>query len=142
MQPSEHLKQMLIGEDIPDPRKLLSRVTNEDAALVLPNFPYSLLTNLEHMRFWQDLWLGKMTGAPRPDILHDWREPDASEFPAIRDRFLDGYNEVMALAESGKHSLSSDQKFYEALAQVGIHNAYHIGQIKLIKRVIRLSKQS
>lgn len=125
-------RQLASGDDIPAPKALLSRIKAEDAARVLPGMPYSLLTNLAHMHFWQDLWLEKIGGAPRRSFLEDWRVPEAAEFPALRSAFLDGFEKACALAES--HPSPEAAKDLVAIA---IHNAYHLGQIKLIKRTLR-----
>ena len=127
--------QLASGVDIPAPKPLLSRIRPEDAARVLPGMPYSLLTNLKHMHFWQDLWLNKIKGGPRPTFLDDWKVPDASEFPALRAAFLKGFDEACALA----HSKPSPEAAKDLVA-IAIHNAYHLGQIKLIKRTLRETK--
>ena len=130
-------RQLASGVDIPAPKALLSRIKPEDAARVLPGVPYSLLTNLAHMHFWQDLWLNKIKGAPRPSFLEDWKEPPTSEFPSIRKAFLEGFEEAGAMANnhpSEEHAL--------VLVSIAIHNAYHLGQIKLIKRALRASTAS
>lgn len=128
-------RQLASGVDIPAPKQLLSRVKPEDAARVLPTMPYSLLTNLKHMHFWQDLWLNKIKGGPRPTFLEDWKVPDASEFPALRDAFLKGFEEACALANANPSPEAAKD-----LVAIAIHDAYHLGQIKLIKRALRASK--
>ena len=127
--------QLASGVDIPAPKPLLSRIKNEDAARVLPGMPYSLLTNLAHMHFWQDLWLKKIRGERQPHFTEDWRVPAPEEFPALRDAFLRGFDEACAIAASGPSS-----EVAATLATIAIHDAYHLGQIKLIKRGLRLTK--
>lgn len=137
-QPTADLfRQLASGVDIPDPRKLLSRIRPEDAARVLPGLPYSLLTNLAHMHFWQDLWLNKIRGAPRPSFLEDWRIPESSEFPSLRAAFLEGFDEACRLAADGP-----DADTAATLTAIALHDAYHFGQIKLIKRALRLTQRT
>lgn len=130
-------RQLASGVDIPAPGKLLSRIRPEDAARVLPGMPYSLLTNLAHMHFWQDLWLKKIRREKLPRFLEgDWRIPEALEFHDLRAAFLSGFDEACGLAESGP-----EPEIAKTLVAIAIHDAYHLGQINLIKRALRLSRR-
>ncbi len=129
---AELFHQLASGKDIPAPKALLSRIRPSDSAQQLPGIPYSLLTYLAHMHFWQDLWLHKIRGGERPSFLDDWKVPDASQFPALREAFLKGFDDACALAKS-----NPSPEVARDLVAIAIHNAYHLGQIKVIKRALQ-----
>ncbi|RMG24536.1 MAG: DinB family protein [Armatimonadetes bacterium] len=139
--------QILEGKDIPTAEGVL-RVKREDAEAELPPLPYSLLVNLAHAVHWQDLWLNQLEGKPNPPIQEvwrtDWRRPDASEYPALRKRFVEGLRRARALAgeEFASHRCESDEKAAEVLLRIAIHASYHIGQMNLLKRALRNTRKA
>lgn len=89
------------------------------------------------MHFWQDVWLRKIKGAPRPSFLEDWKQPEATQFPAIRSAFLAGFEEACDRARS-----NPSEEEAKTLLYIAIHDAYHLGQIKLLKRALTASRKS
>src|ERR1044071_2143871 len=53
----ELFRQIIEGVDIPAAESLLKNITPEKAAMKLDASPYSILTNLAHADFWQQVWL-------------------------------------------------------------------------------------
>ncbi|MCH8274209.1 MAG: DinB family protein [Armatimonadetes bacterium] len=141
---AETLTQVIEGEDIPKPKSLLRNITPEKAARKLPHMPYSILTNLAHTDFWQTLWLNKLKGLPRKSITEDWRVPNPDEWQEVRESFLAGLDEAHAIAAAQpfKHKMRSDEAAVNTLIALAIHNAYHLGQINLLKRAMRLGNES
>jgi uncharacterized damage-inducible protein DinB len=133
----EALRQIIDGDDIPTPRALLN-ISAERAALKLPGAPYSILTNLAHAVFWQDIWLNRLAGKRAQSFLEDWKTPPAEEWPRLRERFLDGLEEATRIARSEpfEHRMKSDAVAIKTLLQLAVHDAYHIGQINLLKRML------
>lgn len=131
-------RQILSGEDIPSPKALLSRLDGVRSAGRLPDAPYSLLGNLYHAVFWHRVWLGRLTGSKRPTWKDDWKEPTGEELDALRQEFLDGLNQALAIVEREpfEHRMESDARALHLLMSLAIHDAYHLGQIKLIKRMM------
>jgi len=131
-------RQILSGEDILRRRLLLARLKPEASAERLPDVPYSLLGNLYHAVFWHRVWLGRLTGGKRPAWKDDWKEPGPEALDALRDEFLDGLNRALAMveAEPFEHRMESDARALHLLMSLAIHDAYHLGQIKLIKRMM------
>jgi len=139
---SSVLNQIWIGADFPPPESILRNVNAEDAAAVPVGFKYSLLTLVEHTDFWQRIWLGRLTGSKKPDFRKDWRIPEPSEWPAVRQGFLDRFQEALSVAnaEPFVHRLDSDETACRVLTQIAVHNAYHVGQFVLVKRAAKASK--
>lgn len=141
---AENFRQIISGADIPAPTSLLSRVRPQDAIAIPPGFPYSMATNLAHTVFWQDLWLKRLRGERAPSITKDWRVPEESEWEACRAEFLSGLDESLDWCTRAvfDHKMRSDEVATKTLTQIAIHDAYHLGQINLIKRVLRNTKAS
>lgn len=130
------LEQIVTGEDIPQIESLLKRMNPETAVMKLENWPYSILTNLEHADYWQRIWLARIEETPKPKLTEDWRVPSADEFPSIREGFLTNLDRARRLAKSWPYGddPQSDKKLH-TLVSLAVHDAYHIGQIKLMARI-------
>lgn len=139
---AEALRQVWEGRDFPPAKRILSNVKAEDAATLPLGFKYSLLTLVEHTWFWQEIWLARLTDRPRPDMRKDWRVPDALEWPEVRRRFLDGFEEALTIASASPfaHKMKSDDAAIESLIQIAVHNAYHVGQFVILKRAAKAEK--
>lgn len=138
------LTQIRDGWDFPKPRQILSTVKAEDAAAIPPGFKYSLLTLVEHTRFWQEIWLCRLRGGKRPDMTKDWRVPEPAEWPGIIKAFLDGLEEAVAIAGADPfvHQAKDDNDAVSKLFQIAVHDAYHVGQFVLVKRAVREAGRS
>lgn len=137
------LQEIRDGRDIPSPSALIGRMKAEDAARELPGFRYSILTYVAHAVLWQDIWLAQLRGGSRPKMIEDWRTPDPSEWPELRQRLLEGLAEAIALAEAGPTAhKKSEEDAMKLLVHIGIHLSYHLGQIKMIKRAIAEEKKA
>lgn len=136
------LEQIADGKDIPPPTSLLNRISISDASALLPHHPYSIATNLAHAVFWQDVWMARLEGGKAPRMTEDWRTPDIAAWPDLRDRFLEGFERARALAAARPfvHAMKSDAAAETTLIRLAIHDAYHLGQINLLKRALRLSR--
>lgn len=138
--------QIIEGWDIPTPSALV-KMKQSDAAVQLPNIPYSLLTNLAHTVTWQRIWLGQLRGEPRESLLEvwkqDWSVPDEKQWDPLRKEFLAGLTEAKDIAESKpfRHKAKSDEKAVETLLKIAIHAAYHMGQMNVVKRSLKLSRK-
>lgn len=139
---AEALRQIIIGKDIPSPRALLRNITADTAAIRLPYFPYSILTNLAHAVFWQKNWLNRLKGIRSRPFTEDWRVPPKEEWDTLRAEFLTGLQEALMLAtrKPSNHKMQSDEIAARVLFEFVIHSSYHLGQINLMKRALRLSK--
>lgn len=134
---AECLRMVIEGDDIPPVNSLLSRITVQAASEQLEGFPYSIITNVEHADFWQRVWLARVQGEKIPSLTEDWRVPGSSEWPQIRRSFIDNLNKAhqLASADPFQHSAKTEQDALKALMNIAVHSSYHIGQIKLMRRV-------
>ena len=136
---AEALRQVWEGRDFPPPKQILSRLPAEDAAKIPSGFKYSILTLVEHNNLWNGIWLGRLVDRKRPDMTKDWRVPKPSEWLEVRSQFLEGLEEAIAIAEAKpfRHKMKSDEVAIQALLQIAVHTAYHVGQFVLIKRALK-----
>ncbi|MFY9234928.1 MAG: hypothetical protein WAO58_10785 [Fimbriimonadaceae bacterium] len=136
----ELYRQIWEGEDIPPPASLLRNIKLETAVLKLPRMPYSILTNLEHADFWQRIWLDKLKGMRAESFMKDWRVPADTEWKAVKASFLQNFQSAMRLAASEpfEHKMKSDEVAVKTLLQLAIHSSYHLGQVNLLKRELRV----
>ena len=118
---------------------MLRNIKAEDSARLPPGFKYSIITLVEHTHFWQRIWLGSLTGSKRPDVMKDWRVPAVEEWQEVRKAFLEGLEQAMSIAEAEPfvHKKKSDETAVDALLKIAVHDAYHIGQIVLLKRAVK-----
>lgn len=139
---AELFRQVWKGGDIPAPDSLLRNITPEAAAIRLTSMPYSILTNLEHADFWQRIWLNRLQGRRAESFVKDWRVPETAEWPAIRASFLANLQAAtdLASAEPFEHRMKSDEAAVRTLVSLAMHTIYHLGQVKLLKRQVRLTK--
>lgn len=142
---AEMIRQILDGVDIPVPEKML-RVSSSSASMRGPGMPYSILENLAHTVYWQDIWLARLSGKKKSvgmkEWTEDWQSPSPGEWDGFRARFLAGLGEALEIAESEpfRHAMSSDDEAERTLIQIAVHAAYHCGQINLLKRSQKLKK--
>ena len=140
---AEMLRQIIEGVDITAPKSLFRNISKERAALRMPGFPYSILENLWHADVWQIIWINKLEGRRNEDIWEkNWRSPHPDEWPDVRASFLANIEKAHAIASAKpfKHKTKSKDAAVKTLIQLAMHDSYHIGQITLIKRVLRKTK--
>lgn len=129
--------QILNGMDIPTPTGLL-RIRKETVSTTNAHLPYPLVTNLAHTVMWQNLWLDKLEGKPKKPSMevwkNDWRLADSEEWDDLRKQFVSGLNRARTLAAEGP----LDAERIETLLRIAVHGAYHMGQLNLLKRSLRL----
>ena len=129
------------GGEFARPDNLLSDLTGEQASAVPPASPYSIGQIVAHTHFWQNANIAAARGEtwPRPTHLEDTFAPVAPEdWPALVTDFLTGIQTCKDLAEQ-KATLTSpareDTSLDYDLAESALHNAYHLGQIVLLRRM-------
>lgn len=132
----ELLRQLIEGADFDAPKRLLN-VKADVACQVLPGTPYSIATQVGHMHYWQRSWLDKIEGKPTkgyPSVAVDFPTIAPEAWTTVRDTFLADLNTAHSYA--GRE----EDMVRKQLMKIALHNAYHFGQIKLLKRMIKASK--
>ncbi|HXH61031.1 MAG TPA: DinB family protein, partial [Fimbriimonadaceae bacterium] len=95
---SETFRQIIAGDDIPAPEGMLRTISAKYVTKRLPGFPYTILENLWHAVFWQNIWLNKIEGKKVRSFMEDWQSPDPSEFPALRKEFVANLEKARKIA--------------------------------------------
>jgi hypothetical protein len=130
---NEVLRQVVEGADFDPPDKLLRNVKADQACKKPDGFPYSIATNVAHADHWNRIWLAKLTGAKAPPTFPDFPVISEEEWDATRSSFLQ--NLELALELSAKEGLG--EREIKHLLKIAVHTSYHLGQIKLLKRLLR-----
>jgi uncharacterized damage-inducible protein DinB len=106
---------------------------------------HSVYRTLNHMSFWQDLYVKRMRG----EVVHGpehaeggWpgpEEPGSSRhWAAALERFRTGLEAMVEQARTGDLERVVDEKngttAVEAIHIIAAHNSYHLGQIVLLRR--------
>ena len=127
----EALNQLIEGRDFDPPGRLLSTVKPDAAVRIPPGAPYSIATNVAHADIWQCVWLAQVEGLPSLKPFPDFPSVTASEWPSVRARFLTNLARARELA-----STDPGVKDEATLLRIAVHGAYHLGQVKLLKRML------
>jgi len=136
--------QLCNGADFDSPEKLLRTVSAEKAAQIPTGSPYSIATNVAHAEIWQRIWLTSLANTPRPNPFPDFPIIEPNDWPNVRQSFLAGLEQARQIAttEPLAHKMKSDDQAIAALSRIALHAAYHLGQVKLLKRQLRIQKTS
>lgn len=122
-------------------------ISGAQAAQVPEGAPYSVTGLLGHMVFWQDFMLARVEGHPVPMPAHDpegWPDVTPKTFETWKRRFFDGLDRARTLAQDPVvlcRALSGTREGdtgARELADLGVHNAHHLGQVILLRRLAGL----
>jgi uncharacterized damage-inducible protein DinB len=138
---AEALRQVIEGMDFADAKRLVN-IRAEMACNQPEGFPYSIATNIWHCDYWNRLWLARLRNQKRPAgniWAEDWQVPIAEDWPEVKKRFLENLDAAweIAKAEPFAHGMKSDEAAIQVLNQIAVHTAYHVGQVALMKRVLK-----
>jgi hypothetical protein len=132
------------GGEFAPPSSLLSDLTEEQAVAVPPGAPYSIAQVVSHMH-WNlrsSLAAVGQEAHPGPEHLDDTFAPIApGSWKGLVEAFLAGIEECKRVAAEKKDAVSparDDTNVDYDLAETALHNAYHFGQIVLLRRMQRL----
>ena len=133
------------------PAAALAGLDPEIAARKPPEAEHSIAEIVAHMAFWQDWFLDRCDGKPRPSPAHadiGWPAVTSVRWDVVLQRFTDGFDRALALANSDERmsqpiapSLEFDHlKTYtqgDALVHIALHNAHHLGQVITLRQQLR-----
>ena len=128
------LRLLREGQDTHAPASVL-KISAARACRKLAPAPYSIAENLAHAYQWQRHWLAKLGVAermPGSPIEWDWLPVAEAEWPEVRRGFLQGLDQAIEFAERVGH----EEQAEFVLNQILIHDAYHLGQCVLLKRLM------
>lgn len=139
----EALRQFLTGNDFEPPERLLADLTPEMAATVPDGIPYSIAQQVAHMVFWQKRWLGRILERPlerKRGKLGDWPAVPPESWEGVRQEFLTGLHEAETVADDENtltKRLANGDTADAVLLMLILHNTYHLGQIALLRQVLK-----
>ena len=135
------------GGQFVDSRRVLDALDWRLAGEKPPGAEHSVRRIAAHLVFWQDLYLERLAGAERPSPPHDaagWPGGDTArderEWKALVARFADGLARAEAAIDSAPLGLTlarwGARTRFAGLNGLAIHNAYHLGQVVLLRRML------
>ena len=130
-----------------DARRALDALDWQAAGEKPPGAEHSIRRITAHLVFWQDLYLERLAGAERPSPPHDaagWPGGDAPrderEWKALAARFADGLARAITAIDSVPLGLTlprwDGRTRFAGLNGLAIHNAYHLGQVVQLRRML------
>ena len=136
------LSNMLLGEDeFIEPPQMLRDLNGEQAANKPVGAPTSIAHIVSHMQFWQHRNLAVINGQKPPypkDPDQTWGEVRPDQWLDLVGDFLTDLDQMMALTENDSglsRDLGEDETVGDRIRWTAIHNAYHFGQIALLRRM-------
>jgi uncharacterized damage-inducible protein DinB len=142
------LANMLLGEDeYIEPMSLLRDLTPAQAVGKPSQNLESIAQIVAHMRFWQNYSLAIINGEkpiyPSNQAEKDstWEEISEDEWDSLVADFLSGLDSFMGLTESDAEIFrrlkdDDDETVGDRVRWTALHNAYHCGQIVLLRRML------
>ena len=134
--------QFFKGWDYEPPERIIADIPAEKAVIVPPGCPNSIATQVAHMIFWDQRWLGRIAGEPDPPRLAknaDFPSVKAEEWEGMRARFIAGLKKARAISK--KHEdygrrHPSGFSVEQLLLQIALHDTYHLGQISIYRQLL------
>jgi hypothetical protein len=132
------------GGEFVEPAKILQDIGETQAVAVPPGSPHSIAQIVVHMHYWQQVNIAKANGQqpPRPARLDDtFTAPLPGTWRHLVNEFLAGIETCQRLAREKADATSPDRDDTSLdydLAESALHNAYHLGQIVLLRRIMGL----
>ncbi len=122
--------------------RTLDGLTPEQAVTRLEGWPYSVAEVVAHMLFWQrhDLATIETGTEPKVSTNADWPAVAEDDWPRLKDEFLASLERSREIARDPENldRLILGGKYTVGLRMVWFtgHNAYHLGQVVLMRRII------
>jgi len=132
------------------PAKILDGLSAADAERRPAAHVHSVAEVVAHMTFWLEWFMRRCRGeaVPQPtSAAPGWPAIEPGSWPAWRERFLRGLDEIVAEGGDAAHLNAPVQPPIEfpalahltigdALTHVATHNAHHLGQVITIRQLL------
>lgn len=139
---SDGIKELLEGDgQYVQPARMLGDLTEAQAVKIPPSAPYSIAQVLSHMQFYQGAEIAHVRGEAwsKPKHLDDTFAPiKPGTWTQLVKDFLAGIETLKKLSDEKANVASSardDTDVNYDLCGTAVHNAYHFGQIVLLRRM-------
>ena len=134
------LRQLLEGSnEFTPPKLLLVDLSAKDAIKVLPNAPHSIAQIVAHMHFWQNFMIELIQGKSPVYPANEetgWPPVTVEQWPQLQTDFLAGLDFLQRLTYD-EAALTREYKpgttVGYLICDAALHNAYHLGQIVLLR---------
>jgi uncharacterized damage-inducible protein DinB len=139
---AEAVRQFVEGNDFEPPERMIADLSPENATIVPNGSPYSIAGQVGHMLFWQKRWLGRIRDeplGPKEGKNIDWPPISPDMWDSVRDEFIKGLEMTRAISNHPDEFLrevSNGNTVDQILLMIVEHNAYHLGQIALLRQLI------
>ncbi|WP_216317563.1 DinB family protein [Deinococcus aestuarii] len=122
------------GAAFREPSQLLDGLTFEVASRPVPGVPYTLVALLAHLAVTTRASLDLASGRTQawPEGLDVWPDPPVTE--AAWRHLMDEL--TLELAEAQALGGDPSERARDVLTDLAAHNAYHWGQVALLRRVL------
>ena len=126
-------------------KNALEGVTGEQAAWKPAGVDNSIWENVNHILFWNERWLQRYrgelnepqnvenTGTFRSDET-DW-DATLTKLYAVMDEWRAKLSDITPEKLTSAVNSKDPSPWWSALAQQNIHNAYHVGQVVLLRKL-------
>lgn len=129
------------GGEFNPPTRIVSGLTEAQATTLVPAAPHCIAQILAHMHFYQNATLARARSevAPKPAHLEDtFALPPSGTWDRLVGNFLADIETCKALAKAESGTTSPDRddtSLTYDLAESALHNAYHLGQIVMLRQM-------
>lgn len=143
------IKLMRGGQAFTPPDKILEGIRTESAGKEIEGLPYTLWQLMEHLRIalWDILEFSRDPAYQSPPwpsgYWPDRKAPaDKAALKSCREKIARGLDEMIQLVQDPSGSLftpfphGNGQNLFREAMLVAEHNAYHLGQIVLMRRLL------
>ena len=134
------------------PSSALEGLTIEDAERRLLNTSHSIAEIVAHMDFWQSWFCRRCTGEGEPPPAKaalGWPAVRPGSWPEVQAKFLAGLERAANLEKDERtaekritpaieHPPLAEYTVGDALVHMANHNAYHLGQVVLLRQLMGL----
>ncbi len=137
------LSNMLLGEDeFTEPVHLLRDLSGEQATTCIGESNESIARVVGHMHYWQHRNLAVILGEKPPYPASEevtWPDVPAESWQGLVSEFLSDLDAMMGITENDEElirELAEDEAVGDRIRWSAIHNAYHFGQVVLLRRIL------
>lgn len=122
--------------------RALEGLSPEQAVTKLEGWPHSIAEVVAHMLFWQKHDLANIQSGAEPPATsaESWPAVAPDDWPHLKDEFLASLEKSREVA---RHPENLDRLILDGRFSVGLrlvwftgHNAYHLGQVVLMGRIL------